>query len=146
VEDPMYPDPSRPRLVARTDGIWTKVKLPSGRSLFYPSVAIGTTGEMTYIGQHQLTKKWCKLKNYAGKLAEQNTQAFSRDIMAHGMLQAEDAGYEIVLTVHDEILSEAPDTREYSTAGLSALMAKVPAWAPGIPLSAAGFEAYRYRK
>jgi hypothetical protein len=146
VEDPMYPDPSRPRLVARTDGIWTKVKLPSGRSLFYPSVAIGPTGEMTYIGQHQLTKKWCKLKNYPGKEAEQATQKFSRDIMAHGMLQAEDAGYEIVLTVHDEILSEAPDTREYSTAGLSALMAKVPEWAPGIPLSAAGFEAYRYRK
>ena len=66
--------------------------------------------------------------------------------MAHGMLLAEKAGYEIVLTVHDEILSEAPDNGRFSAKGLADIMSVVPSWAPGMPLAAAGFEAYRYRK
>lgn len=66
--------------------------------------------------------------------------------MANGMLLADKAGYEILLTVHDELITEAPDTDDYSVDGLAGCMATVPDWAPGLPLAAAGFEAYRYRK
>lgn len=77
---------------------------------------------------------------------ENVTQAAARDVMANGMLLADDVGYEILLTVHDELITEAPDTDDYSVAGLAGCMATVPDWAPGLPLAAAGFEAYRYRK
>jgi DNA polymerase len=62
------------------------------------------------------------------------------------MQPIEDAGYEIVLTVHDEIIAEAPDSDEFNAAHLAGLMSTVPAWAEGLPLAAAGFEAYRYKK
>jgi DNA polymerase len=54
-------------------------------------------------------------------------------------------GYEIVLSVHDELITEAP-TPERNVAELSVFMATPPAWAPDLPLAAAGFETYRYRK
>jgi DNA polymerase bacteriophage-type len=62
------------------------------------------------------------------------------------MQLAEDAGYKIVLSVHDELLTEVPDLSEYSHETLSKIMSTNPPWAPGLPLAAAGFEAYRYRK
>lgn len=77
---------------------------------------------------------------------ENITQAASRDILAANMPAVEDAGYEIVLSVHDELITEAPDSPEYSSDHMAALMSTVPAWAEGLPLSAAGFESYRYRK
>lgn len=56
------------------------------------------------------------------------------------------AGYEIVLTVHDEVVTYAPDSPEYSAEDLGARLARVPDWAPGLPLAASGYEAQRYRK
>ena len=55
-------------------------------------------------------------------------------------------GYEIVLTVHDEVICEAPDHPLFNRHILSALMAQGEDWTTGLPLAAAGFEAYRYRK
>ena len=146
IENALYPDPLRPRLVVRRNGNWTKIKLPSGRSLYYPMAEIGDGGTITYLGVNQINKQWCRIKTYSGKLVENITQAFSRDIMAHGMLLAEEAGYEVVLTVHDEIISEAPDNGKFTAKGLGGLMSTVPKYAKGLPLSASGFEAYRYRK
>lgn len=77
---------------------------------------------------------------------ENVTQAAARDVMAHGMLLADPAGYEILLTVHDELITETPDTEDYTVDGLAGFMAAVPDWAPGLPLAAAGFETDRYRK
>jgi len=74
------------------------------------------------------------------------TQAFARDVLAHNMPVIEAEGYRIVLSVHDELLTETPDTDEHSSDHLAALMSTVPPWAEGLPLAAAGFETYRYRK
>lgn len=73
-------------------------------------------------------------------------QAVARDVMAENMQPIEDAGYPIVLSVHDELLTESEDLSEYNAEALSALLAAKPPWAPDMPLAAAGFEAYRYRK
>ena len=62
------------------------------------------------------------------------------------MPRIEQAGYRIVLTVHDEVICEAPDIPEFNPGRLSALLAANPPWADGLPLAAAGFEAHRYRK
>lgn len=77
---------------------------------------------------------------------ENITQATARDILAHGMKLAWERGYRIVLSVHDELITETPDTGDYTEAGLAACMTENPEWAQGLPLSAAGFEAYRYKK
>ena len=56
------------------------------------------------------------------------------------------AGYQIVLSVHDELITEAPDSDEFNAEHLSTLLATNPTWAPDMPLAAAGFETDRYRK
>ena len=58
----------------------------------------------------------------------------------------DNAGYPIVLSVHDELLTETPDTTDYSWQHLAEMMSTVPPWAEGLPLAAAGFETRRYRK
>lgn len=77
---------------------------------------------------------------------ENVTQAVARDVLAHGMIGAEDAGYRVVLSVHDELLTETPDTVNYTHEDLSDIMSINPSWATGLPLAAEGFESYRYRK
>ncbi len=74
------------------------------------------------------------------------TQAVARDVLFASMPSIEAEGYEIVLSVHDELLTETPDTEAYNHERLAALMSAVPDWAPGLPLAAAGFETTRYRK
>lgn len=74
------------------------------------------------------------------------TQSFARDILYDAMPRIEDAGYEIVLHVHDEVVTEVPDEDRYNEPGLSALLAVPPAYATDMPLAAAGYESHRYKK
>ena len=128
------------------DGAWTRVRLPSGRVMCYLNVGVTDSGEISYMGINPYTRQWGRTKTYGGKLVENWTQGGARDVMASRMPAIEDEGYPIVLTVHDEILSETPDTDEFSSDRLAELMATNPPWATGLPLAAAGFETYRYRK
>lgn len=132
-------------LKIRRDGAWLRIQLPSGRALCYPSPSI-EKGNITYQGVNSYSRKWQRLKTYGGKLVENVTQAAARDVLAGNMPLIEDAGYSIVLTVHDEVITEAPDTDDFNDKALSALLSTNPEWAPDIPLNAGGFEAYHYRK
>ena len=132
-------------LKIRRDGAWLRIVLPSGRAVCYPSPQI-VDNKITYMGVNQYSRKWCRLQTYGGKIFENVCQAVARDVMAHNMPRIEAAGYAIVLTVHDEIIAEAPDTDEYTAEKLAALLAANPPWALSMPLAAAGFECVRYRK
>ena len=135
------------RLKFRADGKWLRIGLPSGRVLCYPGVEIGKEkGALSYQGTNPYTRKWSKVCTYGGKLVENIVQAVACDVLASSMQPAEDAGYEIVLHVHDELVTETPDSTEFTAGRLSEIMAASPAWAPGLPLAAAGFEATRYKK
>lgn len=157
-------------------GAWLRIVLPSGRALCYPSPQLGgkcpecegtgkteiegkeqtcpacdgemnsRVGQISYMGINQYSRKWSRIQTYGGKLAENITQAVARDVIGHSMPEIEAAGYEIVLTVHDEDITEAPDLPEYNAEHLASLMSANPPWARGLPLAAAGFEGYRYRK
>lgn len=133
-------------LAIRRNGAWLRVRLPSGRMLHYPSPQCAEDGELSYMGVNQYTRKWSRLKTYSGKLVENGTQAFSRDFLREGLFAAEAENYPTVLHVHDEIVTETPDTDEYSVDGLCEIMTCPIEWAPDMPLAAAGFEAKRYRK
>lgn len=134
------------RFRLRRDGAWLRIRMPSGRFLCYPSPQVDDNGRFSYMGVNQYSRKWTRLHSYGGKLFENACQSFARDILAHNMPAVEAAGYQIVLTVHDEIITEAPDSPEFNAAHLASIMATPPEWAPDIPLAAAGFEALRYRK
>jgi len=106
----------------------------------------GRGGQISYFGINQYTRKWTKLYTYGGKLFENICQAIARDVMAHNMPAVEAAGYENLLTVHDELITETPDSPEFSGENLASILATNPPWALDMPLAAEGFEAYRYKK
>lgn len=133
-------------LKLRRDGAWLRIRLPSGRYLCYPGPQVDDAGKLSYMGIDQYSRKWSRISTYGGKLAENVTQAVSRDVLAASMPAIDAAGYQIVLSVHDELITEADDSSGFSAAHLAGMMATNPDWANGLPLAAAGFEAYRYRK
>lgn len=134
------------RCTAVRYGNWLRLILPSGRSLCYPAPQVGDKGELSYMGNNQYTRKWERIKTYAGKVAENGTQAVAASILKDAKFGVEAAGYEILLPVHDELICEAPDTDEFNEEELSSLLAANPPWALDMPLAAAGFQGYRYRK
>lgn len=134
------------KLKIRRTNEWLRIELPSGRALCYPSPRVNDKGVISYEGVNQFSRKWCRMNTYGGKLVENCTQAFARDVFYNAKFHAEAAGYKLVLEVHDEFITEVPDTEEHNVDGLSRILATNPPWAEGMPLAAAGFETYRYRK
>jgi DNA polymerase len=126
-------------------GNWLRIKMPSGRMLCYPSPSI-EAGKISYMGVNQYSRKWSRITTYGGKIFENLCQAVARDVMAANMPLIEIAGYEIVLSVHDELITETPDQPSYQTEQLAMLLAATPPWAQDLPLAAAGFETTRYKK
>jgi DNA polymerase len=128
-------------------------RLPSGRCLAYGAPKIenretpwGTTKEsLTALGVNSVTKRWERFSLYGGQLAQHSTQATARDLMANGMLQAEVAGYPIVMTIHDEAVADVP-TGQGTLAEFERLLCDLPGWAGGLPVVASGWEGFRYRK
>jgi len=123
-------------------------KLPSGRELVYCNAGIeeGEYGsKIVYWGTNQTSKKWCKIDTYGGKGVENATQAVARDILMHGLQLMDNAGYKIVLHVHDESVSEMP-IGVGSLDEVVKLMTTNPDWATGLPLQAAGEESFYYKK
>lgn len=133
------------RLKVYRKGAWLRILLPSGRSVTYPVPSI-TNSKITYKGVDQYTRRWQEIQTYGGKIFENVCQAVARDVMAHNMPLIEAAGYEIVLTVHDEVICEAPDSDEFNEDHLAKLLAANPPWALDMPLAAAGFQTKRYKK
>ena len=101
------------------------------------------TSNICFFGNDSKTRKWCKQSTYGGKLVENITQAVARDIMAESMLELEKEGYNIVLTVHDEIISEVQDG---SIKRFKTIMENAPKWAKTLPITVEAYEAQRYRK
>lgn len=123
------------------------IELPSGRTLIYPNVGVGTNrfgGEsITYWGPG-LGGTWERQETYGGKLAENITQAVARDLLAHALSNMERYGLPVVFHVHDEVVVDAhPDvTCEH----VADLMAQTPGWAAGLPVTADAYECQTYRK
>jgi DNA polymerase len=132
-------------LLFRRDGSALVITLPSGRPLCYHSMKVEGS-KMSYLVFDQNSRKWTRIETYYGKLAENVTQAVARDVLAEGMLAVENDGMRIVLTVHDEVIAEAPDTDDFPEWRMSRLLATAPKWAKGLPLAAKGNVCYRYTK
>lgn len=118
--------------------------LPSGRPVVYrrASVADGKYGpQVRFLGPKGVGHL------YGGLLCENGIQATCREFLVNGMVNAEEAGLPVLFTVHDEIVSEAPEAlAEDALAALSECMTTLPKWADGMPIAVEGFTARRYRK
>lgn len=129
-------------------------QLPSGRRLAYPypylKMKQTPVGDykltIHYKGVNSMTKRWTTKTTYGGKLVENIIQAIARDLMANAMILVDDhPTYDMVLTVHDEIVSEA-DEGKGSVKEFEELISILPDWAEGYPLAAEGWRGKRYRK
>ena len=126
------------------------IELPSGRRLSYirPKIEPHQTFEgykITYEGMQQTSKQWTRLDTYGPKLVENIVQAFARDCLAETMFNVKDAGFDIVMHVHDELVLDVPKGVS-SVKEVCKLFSKPIEWAPGIPLTADGYECDYYQK
>ena len=124
------------------------IHLPSGRKLSYlaPRLAPGKFGEvLTYEGMDQTTKQWKRQDTYGGKLVENIVQAIARDCLAVAMLRLEDAGYKLVMSVHDEVVIDAPNSFG-SLEEINEIMSRPVEWAKDLPLRAESYETLFYKK
>ena len=119
-----------------------------GRSLSYikPRLTQNRFGResLTYEGVGE-NKKWMRIETYGPKLVENIVQATARDLLALAMLRLRDAGFEIVMHIHDEAVLEVPEGVS-SVEEICEIMAVVPEWAVGLPLRADGYECSFYKK
>lgn len=122
------------------------IKLPSGRKLAYqqPKLEVNQFGRdaITYMGLTP-SRKWGQLETYGGKLTDNVVQAIARDLLTHALHTVNNAGHEIVMHVHDEIVVE---TATASVTEVCKLMSQEPAWGQGLPLTADGYECDFYQK
>ena len=124
------------------------IRLPSGRKLVYirPRLEPNRFGHMsiTYEGIG-VGNKWERLETYGAKLVENITQGMCRDILVEAMRRVEQAGFDIVAHVHDEMIVEVPDGVS-SVEEICGIMSIPPEWCADLPLRADGYECRFYRK
>lgn len=123
------------------------IVLPSGRKLAYvrPKMGINRYGKETVtfegVGEQ---KKWIRIESYGPKFVENIVQAIARDILVEAIARLVDAGYKIVMHVHDEVVIEAPVGTSYED--ICKIMGQTPAWANGLLLRADGYTCEFYKK
>jgi DNA polymerase len=126
------------------DGSNAFIELPSGRKMFYRNAHLDADGEIRYFGRNLYAGgRWEEVATYGGKTTENVVQAVSRDLLAAAMLRLDAAGFRLVLTVHDEVVSEDGPERLKE---FERLLLVAPPWAAGLPLGVECFATERYRK
>lgn len=99
--------------------------------------------QFTFMGRCKFTTKWTRIAAHDGYITENIVQAIARDILALWMKRADEAGYNLIGHVHDEIIVE--EDRNVINE-LNELIRQPIPWAPGLLLDAEGFIAKRYKK
>jgi DNA polymerase bacteriophage-type len=136
-----------------------RMALPSGRNLWYRNASIEMEPapwdadkripQLIFWGE-DADGHWGRQKAYGGLLTNNLVQGLCRDLMAHAMVNAEQLGFPVILTVHDELVCEVDDPGEAAWPALAreleGLMCVLPDWAKGLPVAASGWAGKAYRK
>lgn len=140
--------------LVRRGFLWCR--LPSGRCLAYGAPRIGDTKTpwgsdskfISVVGMKATTSggsKWMRYALNKSIIIENVVQATARDLLVHGLLNLDAAGYPLVLHVHDEAVADVP--KDFgSLSEFEALLCELPDWGEGLPLVAEGYLAHSYRK
>lgn len=139
----------------RLEDGWMTARLPSGRKLWYFNPKLirkampwdHTDVRLAWTYQAVKNKKVETIDAYGGHLTENVVQAMARDLMVTAMFKCEENNLPVVLTVHDEIVTE-PLTKDADAKALQQIMEDTPPWAlsMGIPVKAECWQGDRYRK
>lgn len=126
-------------------------RLPSGRKLYRADASLKQVKkfgrpawEIRFHGVDSTTKRWVRMSTYGGDTFQSYVQAIAYDLMDHGWANVEADGFDVVLSVHDEVGAEGDEDRELQR--FEDGMNRTPTWADGCPVSSAGYTALRYRK
>jgi DNA polymerase len=120
-----------------------EIELPSGRTMRYRKITSigGVTGLTVRNG------KFTRTKLYGGLLTENLCQATARDVFAFHLKLLHDEGFNIMWSIHDEVVLLADEDRaEEVLARALEIMSVPPPWMPGIPLAAEGEITPIYKK
>jgi DNA polymerase len=136
-----------------SDGWWLVMFLPSGRPFYYPNARLVPgkyDDEIIYEGWIRIDGRpagWGDVRTWGGMLLENATQAACRDLMETHKQEVEAIpDWEVLMTTYDEIAAGAPQDYPDAKDVLHRIMARPPAWLPGMPVRADVFEAANYRK
>ena len=149
IQNPGSVFPIGPHCRAKVDGEWLNIRLPSGRLIYFfdPSLRAGKyKPEIRFWGVNSNNNQWIEKGTWGGDICQSITQAVARDLLSFAIPNVERAGYPIVFSVHDELVCEVPDVKEFALDGLIAWMSHQPEWSKGIPVECDGWEGYRFRK
>ena len=144
---------SKIKLKVAKDALW--MLLPSGRLICWqrPEVEMLTTPwgsqklGITVHSQNTYTREWKRNPLIGSSIFQSAVQGTARDFLAHSMMQLEDAGYEVVNSIHDEVLLIVDEGNgEAALEDAIRIMTTPPDWASDFPLAAEGWHGKRYRK
>ncbi len=133
------------KIYAKVDANFLKLKLLSGRILYYYKPHFDEENSIRFWGYDSQKHRIAEQYSYGAKFVENIVQATARDILAHAMTNLEGSKYEVVLHVHDELVAQVKegqgDVDEYC-----AIVATLPEWAKGCPTKATGWIGKYYKK
>lgn len=141
------------KLKVARGALW--LQLPSGRLICWqrPQAELLTTPwgsqktGITIHSQNTFTRQWGRNNLIGASIFQSAVQGTARDFLAVAMLNLDKAGFEMVNSVHDEVLLLVEEQNgESSLAGVVKIMTTPPEWALDFPLAAEGWHGKRYRK
>jgi len=155
VENPGNPFRAGDRLVLKVakNALW--MQLPSGRLICWqrPQLDLLTTpwGQqkvgVTVHSQNTYTRQWSRNALIGSSIFQSAVQGTARDCLAVAMINLEKAGYEVINSIHDEVLLLVEEQNgESALEDVLKIMTVPPTWAPDFPLAAEGWVSKRYKK
>jgi DNA polymerase len=155
VENPGNPFRAGDRLVLKVakNALW--MQLPSGRLICWqrPQLELLTTpwGQqkvgVTVHSQNTYTRQWSRNALIGSSIFQSAVQGTARDCLAVAMINLEKAGYEVINSIHDEVLLLVEEQNgESALEDVLKIMTVPPTWAPDFPLAAEGWVSKRYKK
>jgi N6-adenosine-specific RNA methylase IME4 len=124
------------------------LNLPSGRRMAYPEPRIvcnNRDDNEVACKRFSNDKGWHEARLWGGLLLENIVQAIARDVLFEGMLRLQDAGFKLVMHVHDEVVCESDDGNIDIDKFLELLTTR-PTWMPDLPLAAKAWTGQRFDK
>jgi DNA polymerase len=155
VENPgvAFPAGQKIKMKMAKEALW--MQLPSGRLICWqrPELELLTTPwgseklGVTVHSQNTYTRQWSRNALIGSSIFQSAVQGTARDFLAFAMIELERAGYEVINSIHDEVLLLVEEqSAESALDEVTKIMVKPPTWAPDFPLAAEGWFGKRYRK
>jgi DNA polymerase len=142
------------KLKVAKNALW--MQLPSGRLICWqrPELELLTTpwGQeklgVTIHSQNTYTRQWKRNPLIGSSIFQSAVQGTARDFLANSMLALENKGYEVINSIHDEVLLlvDEDGAEEALENDVMQIMTTPPSWASDFPLAAEGWVSTRYKK